>query len=304
MPHSAADTSPRRTTPVREQALACLFQHRAATTVQLLRMLTPRPHPEYLRRCLRALRRDGLAESIDLYHHPSVWSLTDHGRAVVARWPQFADQIPYRAGRGPGGLRSAHTLTVTRTALAFLADARARGDDFSPLDWTPEVSHQVRDGAAGGQRMLVADALLHYTRVHPKRALLRAFVEVDRATQSSEQLASKLIAYARFHSAPPVVPGRHGTVSRQAAAAAWAWQRSYPVFPRLLFVLTGAGQHALTQRIADLQTMVRQHPLVKRFATEVPLGAAVLEDLEQHGASAAVWTALDGRTGRFGWMDL
>ncbi|WP_051718135.1 replication-relaxation family protein [Streptomyces megasporus] len=302
MPHSAADTAPRRTAPVREQVLACLFQHRAATTVQLLRMLTPRPHPEYLRKCLRALRRNELAASIDLYHRPSVWFLTDQGRATVAQWPQFVDRRPHRAGRSAMGMRSLHTLTVTRTALAFLADAQARGDDFSPLDWTPEVSHPIRDGAADGRRMLVADALLRYTRVHPSRALLRAFVEVDRATQSSEQLASKLIAYARFHSAPPIPSGRHAATSRPTVAA--AWQRSYPVFPRVLFVLTGAGPRALTQRIADLQTMVRQHPLVEQFAAEVPLGAAVLEDLEQRGASAAVWSALDDRTGRFGWMDL
>ncbi|MFH8569572.1 hypothetical protein [Streptomyces sp. NPDC017993] len=32
----------------------------------------------------------------------------------------------------------------------------------------------------------------------PTRALLRAFVEVDRATESSERLASKVITYARF----------------------------------------------------------------------------------------------------------
>lgn len=283
---------------LREQALACLFQHRAVQTDQLQRMLQPAPHIESLRRTLRALRRAALAESDDRRHQPSVWALTPAGRSLVLTWPQFRGRRTYR--NALASARNAHTLTVTRTALAFLSDAQVRGDELTPLDWTPEVAHPIRDGAGDGERMLIADALLRYTRTAPTRALLRAFIEVDRATESSERLASKVITYARFHS--------HVLVARRGH---WAdpsglrpWQRSYVVFPRLLFVLTGAGPRALAQRVSDLRSMVSEHPLTERFADEVAVGAAVLEELEERGPSAAVWWPLDGRSGRCSWMEL
>ncbi|WAZ27366.1 hypothetical protein STRCI_008588 [Streptomyces cinnabarinus] len=37
-----------------------------------------------------------------------------------------------------------------------------------------------------------------------------------------------------------------------------------------------------------------QHPLVAALARDVPLAAAVLEDIEEHGPSAPVWTPLTG----------
>ncbi|MFD7169105.1 replication-relaxation family protein [Streptomyces violascens] len=286
--------------PTREQLLKYLFQHRAATTAQLQAMVSPSLHPETLRQNLRRLRAEQLAQSVVRAHHQSVWSLTARGQQAVLSWPQFRGRRAYRTG--PLGLRSAHTLTVTRTAVAFLEDARVRADERSPLDWEPEVAHPVRDGAADGERVLIADALLRYTRTGSDRALLRAFVEVDRATESAERLAAKLITYARFHAAPPTPAGRRRGGGAGALMA--PWQRSYPVFPRVLFVLTGAGPRALAQRIADLQAMVRQHPLVSQFAAAVPLGAAVLEEIEEHAASADVWLPLADGSGRCSWMSL
>jgi hypothetical protein len=288
-----------QTEPVRDQVLACLFQHRAATTDQLLRMLDPVPHPEHLRSTLRALRAAGLAESVRRRYFPSIWALSPEGRRDVVAWPQFSGRRTYR--HALTGARNTHTLAVTRSAVAFLDDARARRDEFGPLDWRVEVAHPLRDGAVDGERMLIADALMRYTRTAPKRALLRAFVEVDRATESSERLASKVISYARFHAALPVAPGSRQSADQLGLAT---WQRSYTVFPRLLFVLTGAGERALAQRVADLRAMLQEHPLTARFADEVPVGAAVLEQLEDQGASAPVWTSLNGRAGRCSWMDL
>lgn len=83
-----------------------------------------------------------------------------------------------------------------------------------------------------------------------------------------------------------------------------SWQQTYPRFPRVLFVLSNAGARAQAQRIADLQAMVRQHPLVASLAAEVALGVGVLEDLEELGASAPVWTPLTGSGERRNWMDL
>ncbi|WP_371642639.1 replication-relaxation family protein [Streptomyces mirabilis] len=90
---------------------------------------------------------------------------------------------------------------------------------------------------------------------------------------------------------------------RRQAAAGPAWLRWYPVFPRVLFVLTGASRSRLENRISDLQAMVTQHPLVAALAREVRLGAAVLEDIEQHGPAQALWVPLAGGKPR-PWTDL
>ncbi|MEK2479119.1 replication-relaxation family protein [Streptomyces noursei] len=298
MPTPSSTASSRHAAPVREQALAALFVHRAAETEQLRRLLAPPPELRYLRRCLRDLRGLGLVHSVTRAHCPSVWSLTDQGARNVASWPEFAGRRLRR--HTTMGARSAHTLAVTRTACAFIEDARRRGDEVTASDWTPEVAHPIRDGAGDGDRALIADALLRYTRTAPTRAMLRAFVEVDRANESSERLASKVITYARFYDHVPVA-GRRSAANLSGMRA---WQRTYPVFPRLLFVLTGAGRQALLHRVADLRAMVCEHPSTERFAQDVPVGAALLEELEELGASAPVWWPLDGRTGRCSWMEL
>jgi hypothetical protein len=115
---------------------------------------------------------------------------------------------------------------------------------------------------------------------------------------SSERLAMKLIEYARlFHyEAQPV--GR-----RRSDSPGPAWLRWYPVFPRILFVLTGASRARLDDRISDLQAMVAHHPLVAALAREVQLGAAVLEDIEEHAPSGPLWVPLTGGEPR-PWTDL
>ncbi|MGW3820015.1 hypothetical protein [Streptomyces sp. NPDC005046] len=56
-------------------------------------------------------------------------------------------------------------------------------------------------------------------------------------------------------------------------------------------------------RISDLQAMASQHPLVADLARNVRLGAAVLEDVEAHGATADVWVPLAGGERR-PWSEL
>lgn len=181
-----------------------------------------------------------------------------------------------------------------RAHLAFAANARRLGHEHGPWDWTPEVSHSIGEG-----ERIVADAVMYYTVVEGEhRRKLRAFVEVDRSTMSSERLAGKLIEYARLfqYEAQPV--GR-----RKQSATGPGWLRWYPAFPRVLFVLTGASRARLENRMSDLQAMVAQHPLVAGLAREVGMGAAVLEDLEEHGPAPSVWRPLAGGKPR-PWTDL
>jgi hypothetical protein len=178
-------------------------------------------------------------------------------------------------------LKTPHTLTVVRTHLAFVTDARNRADEHGHLDWTPEVSHPLSDG-----ERIITDAVMHYTLIEAEeRTKLRAFVEVDRATMGSERLASKLIEYARLWSYEPQPVGRPRT--RQPGAVGPVWLRWYSVFPQVLVVLTGATRYVLGNRISDLQVMVAEHPLVGTLARQVPMGAAVLEDLEERDARDA-----------------
>ncbi|CAM5693885.1 hypothetical protein SCHAM137S_06530 [Streptomyces chartreusis] len=76
------------------------------------------------------------------------------------------------------------------------------------------------------------------------------------------------------------------------------WLRWYPVFPRVLIVLTGASRHVLNNRINDLQAMAAEHPHVGALARQVPLGAAILEDLEDQAPTRDVWVPLSGGTPR------
>lgn len=121
----------------------------------------------------------------------------------------------------------------------------------------------------------------------------------DHEQRTPRPQAHHLRPVPRLHPQPA---GRRQTVADQAATL--AWQRFYPRFPRVLFILTGASRTTLTNRIADLRRMTADHDLVTRFAARVPLGAAVLEDLEAHGPSAAVWTPLAGAAEPRGWTEL
>ncbi|MDQ0994772.1 replication-relaxation family protein [Streptomyces sp. V3I7] len=290
IPAAAADLAPSPAEPLRHQVLAALAQHRIATTSQLRQMLRPEGTRQLLSRLLNKLRADGFADFAVLpdarRSRTNVWYLTKEGARLTRDLPVLRGRPPYPiTSTTAASMKTPHTLTAVRTHLAFAADARRLGHEHGPWDWTPEVSHFIGDG-----ERLVADAVMHYTVVEgATRRKLRAFVEVDRSTMSSERLAVKLIEYARFfqHEAQPV--GR-----RRQAVAGPTWLRWYPIFPRVLFVLTGATRARLEHRISDLQAMVAQHHLVTAFANEVPLGAAVLEDIEHDGPAQAVWAPLTG----------
>ncbi|WP_329437859.1 replication-relaxation family protein [Streptomyces canus] len=291
-----AGFTPSPTEPLKHQLLATLAQHRVASTNQLHVLLRPDRSRQSVSERLNDLLGERLVDFVVLpqSHRTRVWYLTQKGARLTRDWPALRGRPPYPiTSATAASLKTPHTLTVLRTHLAFVADARRRGDEHGHLDWTPEVFHAIGDG-----EKVVADAVMHYTLIEAQqRRKLRAFVEVDRATMSSERLAAKLIEYARLWTYEPQPIGRR----RQAAGLGWL--RWYPVFPRVLFVLTGAGRQAMDNRISDLKAMVAHHPLVAEFAHEVPLGAVVLEDLDAYGPTADVWAPLTGGQGR-PWTEL
>lgn len=285
------------------RTMALLAQHRVITTPQLHQMLALHAARSATSRVLSKLQAGKMIAYAVLpsSNRTRLWFLTPRGAQVATLWPELRGRSVVPPGNATEAtLRAAHTLAGVRAHLAFLDDAQARGDEYGALDWVPEIAHRLPD--TGGEDRLIADAVMHYTASSPRRLQFRSFVEIDRATMSSERLASKLISYARFHDYTPQPVGRRGLVGDQAAML--AWQRFYPRFPRILFVLTGASARTLQQRTEDLRAMTTEHPLVATLAAKVPLGAAVLEHLEEHGPSAPVWTPLSGPAERRSWMDL
>ncbi|MFJ4790982.1 replication-relaxation family protein [Streptomyces sp. NPDC088794] len=295
----AVELAPSPSEPLRLQILTALALHRMATTGQLRQMLRPDGSRQLVSRVLNKLRSTGFVGLTPLpgsgRSRTHAWYLTPEGARLTRDLPVLRGRPPYPiTSTTAASLKTPHTLTVVRSHLPFAADARRLGHEHGPWDWTPEVAHPIGEG-----ERLVADAVMHYTVIDgDHRRKLRAFLEVDRTTMSSERLAVKLIEYARlFHyEAQPI--GR-----RKLPSTGPVWLRWYPVFPRVLFILTGASRTRLNHRMSDLQAMVAQHPLVAALAREVPLGAAMLEDIEEHGPSQDVWRPLSGGTGR-PWTDL
>ncbi|MEV5646585.1 replication-relaxation family protein, partial [Streptomyces flaveolus] len=231
------------------------------------------------------------------------------GRRWRPSGPSCAADVP-RGARTTGTavrLGVGHGLTVTESALVFLQDARRRGDLCQPLDWIPEVHHSL-----GGGEAVIPDALLYYRSRGTGGAdntgdgrdggsMLRAFVEVDRATMGPERLAAKLGAYARLHQYVPTPPPgtRHRTAGQEPARE--DWRRRYPLFPRLLFILDATGPAGIHTRVEALQAAARglgQAALLR----DVPVLAAPMTDLLRHGPAAPVWHPVTAPDHRIGWM--
>jgi hypothetical protein len=266
-------------------ALAVLTQYRMATTEQMHRILAPEVRIEQTRRRLAKLCAEGLVDRITLPQagRLRVWFSTQYGVQVASEWPELRGRRPPKtvSDRTAARLRLAHALVVTETGLSFVQDARRHNEVCRPLDWMPEVYHSLGSGEA-----VIPDALLFYRRGREggDGAMLRAFVEVDRATMGPERLAAKLTAYARLHRYTPAPLGRR----QPAEPLQEDWRRHYPLFPRLLFVLDGTGPAGVETRIRALRAAAANWP-VSAFLREVPALAAPLTDLLQHGPSAPVW---------------
>ncbi|MER5195650.1 replication-relaxation family protein [Streptomyces sp. NPDC002755] len=282
-------------------ALAVLVQYRMATTEQMHLILAPQVRIEQTRRRLAKLRAEGLVDRITLPQagRSRVWFATRYGVRVASEWPELRGRRPPRLVSDPvaARLRASHTLTVTETGLQFLLDARRRGETCRPLDFLPEVHHPI-----GGGEAVIPDALIYYhrgSRDGDEWSMLRAFLEVDRATMGPERLAAKLRAYARLHQYVPTPVGQRRTVEPVQEE----WRRHYPLFPRLLFVLDATGPAGIDGRIRALHAATDVDLTVARFLREVNVLAAPMTELLQHGPAAVVWHPVRNPERRVSWMD-
>jgi len=299
------------------QALAVIYQNRLATSKQLYDLLGPFTTGEgddeqedhnFPATRLRKLREAGLVDHVTEYFpgRMRTWFLTDAGRAVAGAFDELNDRSspPQNFNDTTARLLTPHTHEVLQAHIAFLQDARRRGDDYGILDWAPEIYHRISDRTNDAVK---ADALMRYTLNTPgSRDHLRAFVELDRCTMSSEKLTSKLTSYARFYELTPIPLRLRGTTDAQGAPP--AWQDYYPIFPRLLFILTAGpngSETTMRNRIEDLQLAATDNARVVNLLRHVPAGAATLQDIEKYGPSAPVWSPLaDHDRPACGWADL
>ncbi|MER7780497.1 replication-relaxation family protein [Streptomyces sp. NPDC096191] len=288
-------------------ALAVVAQWRMVTTEQVHVLVAPRVRIEQTRRRLAKLREEGLVDRVTLPQagRTRCWFLTRYGAQIASEWPELRGWRPSRTVSDPTAarLRVGHALTVTETGLAFVQDARRYGDVCQPLDWIPEVHHPL-----GGGEAVIPDALLYY-RSHGTGtggadgsgdggSMLRAFIEVDRATMGPERLAAKLGAYARLHAYVPTPPP--GTRPRLTVQEE-NWRRHYPLFPRLLFVLDGTGPAGIHTRLTALEAAARQ-PALAALLRDAPVLAAPMTDLLLHGPAAPIWHPIRDPDQRVGWM--
>ncbi|MFF3943142.1 replication-relaxation family protein [Streptomyces phaeofaciens] len=274
-----------------------------ATTEQMHLIIAPEVRIEQTRRRLAKLRAEGLVDRITLPQagRTRVWFATGYGVRVAAEWPELRGRRPPRLVSDPvaARLRVSHTLTVTETGLQFLLDARRRGEVCRPLDFLPEVHHPI-----GGGEAVIPDALLYYqrgSRDSDGGSMLRAFLEVDRATMGPERLASKLRAYARLHQYAPAPVGPRRT-AETVQEVQEEWRQHYPLFPLLLFVLGGTGPAGIDSRIRALHSAADVGPAVALFLREVTVLAAPMTDLLRHGPAAAVWHPVRDPRRRVSWM--
>ncbi|MFF4829918.1 replication-relaxation family protein [Streptomyces sp. NPDC001312] len=205
-------------------ALAVLAQYRMVTTEQMHLILSPGVRIEQTRRRLAKLRAEGLVDRITLPQRGRLrgWFPTQYGVQVACEWPELRGRRPSKtvSDRTAARLRVGHALTVTETGLAFLKDARRRGELCRPLDWIPEVYHPIGSGEA-----VIPDALMFYRRGRDggEGAMLRAFVEVDRATMGPERLAAKLTAYARLYDYMPAHVRLVAQALGKSERTVWRW---------------------------------------------------------------------------------
>lgn len=273
--------------------LVTLHRFTLATAEQLHQLHGGTAGIKQTQKRLTRLHTDGLADFVTLPQagRAKAWHLTAAGSAVAATFPEArrpaaqtpdGEQLAVRHGRE-------HLLDIGRIHTAFVADARARGEDCGPLDLRPAPELPIDGGGA----YRPAAELTYTAGTGEERHRLRAFVERHRPGVGAEETAAQLAACARLRE-------QTGPDGRSRA-----WERRWRSFPRLLVVLVGTAAAGMRGAVADLRLAAEENPATADMLAAVPAGAARIEDLVQRGPAAPVWHHLGGRGGpACGWTEL
>lgn len=204
-----------------------------------------------------------------------LWYVTERGaQAAVEAGLREAMPRLLDADAASGPLQ-AHTLGVNAAGICFMQCARERGDECGPLAWRHEVPHRLSQSRRGGT--LFADAVLTYVRLTETEVVVeQRFLELDRATLSTDRLAAELARYGRLLRAE----GRERELT-------WRWQ--YPSFPSVICILAGSNDHAMLRRRRDTAiAILRSDPDFAR-SPGLSVRFCLADDLAKEGPFAPIF---------------
>ena len=245
------------------EALELLYQHRLLSTPQVRQILVPDGSVRSAARVLDELKARGLADCVRARRSPGfghrLWFDTQLGAEVVEAVPNRAEArrrllTPELAA----GQLQAHTLAVNDVGIAFLLAARQRGHDFGPHSWRHEIAHELGRGSRRGGGLLIADAVIRYWMRLPngQTAVRYRFIELDRATGLVDDIAGKLMRYARLRE----VWGQRRSAGAGREDDTPSWPLLYRHFPAIIVVLANPGRANLQSRLASLVALCLAEP--------------------------------------------
>lgn len=277
-----------------------LWFHRMLTTRQIHELFLPTRTERWAQKQLEELSGWGLIDFVRAREKGGahLWFLTESGgRAVAGVSDNVTGLAP--AVEQVASVLQAHTRALNEVGVSFVRTARGMGDDCLPLAWEHEVIHRMGGNQTG--QVFRCDALLRYGLVGNKRASQRHyFIELDRGTETMDQLVDKLRRYAEYRTwvEPDTEPGT-------VPGGMEAWRRRYPAFPRLLFVFAPSrqveGAKRLRNRAFRVLNMVAADPIVRHTLQkqeDFHVSACLLEDLQRHGAYAPIFLEVGTRRDR------
>ena len=269
------------------EILQGIHQHRLLSTSQVHALHAPHAPISWSQGLLGQLPDLGLVHMTRLPRRPALWHLTDPGADAVET---IGDRIETRrkvlAPDAAVGALQRHTLAVNDVGIAFVQAARERGDECGPFAWRHEIAHPL--GPPPGRRrpeQLISDAVLRYQQHRDGQPRFHyRFVELDRATRATDDLAERLARYGRLHRR--TIPGPGGRQVR-------LWPKLYPTFPAVLLVLAGRRRGLLEQRRDTVLRLCAHHPDLAQ-SPEVEIHSCLLDDLTDRGPFAPIFhTATD-----------
>jgi hypothetical protein len=232
---------------------------------------------------LALLQARGLVDRIRSPRRLSLWFITDTGAdAVEAGGAQVEFRRRITSREHAEGPLKKHTIAVNQVGVEFVRTARERDDECAPGSWRNEVAHPISHarGRHAGE-LVIADALLTYLQTTDDGALAlhQRFIELDRGTRTTEQLAGKITRYARLrYYAPP----SSGEITPEPL-----WRSYYRAWPHLLIVLADQSREAMRQRVRRTLALQASDPAGR--VGQIPVSFVALDDLAARGPFAPIF---------------
>lgn len=274
----------RQLSDLERQILAGLYQHRLLSTAQIHCLHRPDVSRRWIQRRLASLEQRGYVARVagPTLPRPSRWFVSD----AAAKTVEAAGLVrprPYRMTPERAAAAS-HLLDVNEVGVALTRAARVRGDEFDWRCWHNEVAHRYGRHTS---EVAIADAVLHYTtRDADEAAVVWRIVEVDRGTETTQELVGKLRNYAAVYH---YTPRRRGRTDHPRLGG---WRREYPAFPKVVFVFVDGPRYRARSRIQRLLGLYQADPVLSQ-ASWLNATVTTLAELVEVGPFGAIFTRLD-----------